>query len=462
MDRHIADSIDKHDVASQGEHARRPLHSAYFVIPIVAIALLVVVGAVPRLMQKQTLVTQEKARQGQTLAVSYVVARASESIEEFTLPGSTEAIQDAPIYARVDGYLHQRFVDIGDIVHKGQVIATIDTPELDKQVETANNAIAQAQANVENSRQALSKARADEQTSAANVRKAKADVDYYRVELKRYRQLAGQGAVSLEDHDTRLQQYNDGVAALDDSQEAQHSAQAAIRSSEAGVHVAEAALQAAKSQRDQYAASRSFQKVTALFDGVVTKRNVDAGALVSSGSSTSNTVLFEIAQINELRIYAYVPEQLVPDVRAGQKAKLIFQAYPKEKFVGTVTNIAGGLDPKSKTLQVELHVPNPSHRLLPGMYCQVRFQTHSTDTLTVVPSTAVQTRASGVYIYTIDNSNRVHKHTADIQRDLGGHVELANAVAPGEKVIISPSDDVLDGISVDPVLAPADKSSSAI
>ncbi|HEY9790666.1 MAG TPA: efflux RND transporter periplasmic adaptor subunit [Candidatus Obscuribacterales bacterium] len=462
MDRRITDSVDKHDVASQGEHVRRPLHPAYFVVPIIAIAALVVIGAVPRLIQKQTLIKEGQATQRQTLSVSYVVARASAPLEEFTLPGNTEAIQHAPIYARVDGYLHQRFVDIGDIVHKGQVIATIETPELDKQVETATNAIAQSKANLENSRQSLSKAQADEHTAAANVRKAKADVDYYKVELARYRQLAGQGAVSLEDHDTRLQQYNDGMAALDAAQEAQQSAQATIRSAEAGVHVAEAALQAATSQRGQYAASRSFQKVQALFDGIVTKRNVDAGALVSSGSSTSNTVLFEIAQIDLLRIYAYVPEQLVPDVRAGQKAKLIFQAYPKESFEGTVTNIAGGLDPTSKTLQVELHVPNSSHRLLPGMYCQVKFQEHSADTLTVVPSTAVQTRASGVYVYTIDSSNHVHRHSADIQRDLGGHVELANAVAPGDKVIISPSDDVVDGIAVNPVLAPADKSSSAI
>jgi RND family efflux transporter MFP subunit len=458
MDRHIADSIDKHDVASQGEHVRRPLHPSYFVVPIVAIAVLVIAGAVPRLMQKQTLAKQGEANQVQAPSVSYVVARATEPVEEFTLPGSTEAIQAAPIYARVDGYLRQRFVDIGDIVHKGQVIATIDTPELDKQVETATSAIGQASASVESSKQALAKVQADEQTSAANVRKAKADVDYYKVELARYKQLAGQGAVSLEDHDTRLQQYNDGIAAMDAASEAQHSAQAAIRSAQAGVHVAEAALQAATSQRDQYAASRSFQKVTALFDGIVTKRNVDAGALVSSGSSTSNTILFEIAKIDKLRIYAYVPEQLVPEVRVGQEAKLIFQAYPKDEFEGTVTNIAGGLDPNSKTLQVELHVANANHRLLPGMYCKVKFQAHSTAQLTVVPSTAVQTRASGLYIYTIDNSGRLHKHNADIQRDLGGRVELGNAVAPGEKVIISPSDDVADGILVNAVAAPADKS----
>src|SRR6185437_7450605 len=153
MDRRITDSVDKHDVASQGEHVRRPLHPAYFVVPIIAIAALVVIGAVPRLIQKQTLIKEGQATQRQTLSVSYVVARASAPLEEFTLPGNTEAIQHAPIYARVDGYLHQRFVDIGDIVHKGQVIATIETPELDKQVETATNAIAQSKANLENSRQ---------------------------------------------------------------------------------------------------------------------------------------------------------------------------------------------------------------------------------------------------------------------------------------------------------------------
>jgi RND family efflux transporter MFP subunit len=392
--------------------------------------------------------------------VSVTLAQPGAAVEEFALPGATQAIQDAPIYGRVDGYIRARYANIGDLVKTGQVLADIDTPELDQQVAAAASAVEQAKANLDNTKQALDKAHADEHTSEANVQKAKTDLQYYTAELERYKQLVGQGAVSEEDRDTKLQAYNGGVATLEALVAAQKSAQASVNSAIAAVHVAQAAMNASQSQHDQFEATRSFKKVRAPFDGVVVQRNVDAGALVTSGSNNSNILLFEVARTDVLRVFVYVPEQYVSFIHTGEEARLNFQEYPGHDFVGTVANVSGGVDPTSKTLQVEIHVQNADHKLLPGMYAKVRFEAPSLVRLPVVPATTVQTRADGTFMYVVDAQKRVHMRKVEIGRDLGGYFEIANGLSAGDQVIISPSDVIKDGLLVSPVVAPMEGKSA--
>jgi RND family efflux transporter MFP subunit len=444
--------VGKEVLPSTGEtvHSKSGKFVLYLLVATVG---LISVGALPRLIQKQALERHTRAQLVQTRSVSVIVAQPGPAVEEFTLPGTTQAVQDAPMYARVDGYLHGVNVEIGDKVHKGQVLADIETPELDQQVEAAGSAVDQAKANLDNAREALAKAISDAHTAAANVHKAETDLKYYTAELDRYKQLAVQGAVSLEDRDSRLQSYDGGVSNLQALVAAEKSAQASINSARAAVRVAQAALSASQSQHDQYAATRSFRKVTALFDGIVTKRNVDGGALVTSGSTSSNTLLFEIAKTDVLRVYVYVPEQYVPYMHDGEKALLSFQEYPGRNFQGEVTNVSGGVDPVSKTLQVLVTIPNPDNKLLPGMYTQVRFEVPSEVRLATVPATTLQTRADGAFIYTVDNQNHVHMHKVEIGRDLGGQFEIQRGVQPGDKVVVNPPDEIQEGSSVNPVLA---------
>ena len=433
----------------------------FCLIAILALAGLVAFGALPRFNQQEALVKHTQAQNAELPAVSVVEAQAGPAVQEFSLPGATQAIQDAMIYARVDGYIHARYVDIGNHVKAGQILADIDTPELDKQVQAAASAVEQAKAALENNREALAKSKADLKTAEANVRKATTDLNYYTLEVGRYKRLAGMGAVSVEDSDTRTQAYQGGEANLDSMRAAGKSAEAAVNSAAAAVHVAQAALDAAQAQHDQYAATRSFKKVTALFDGVITQRNVDAGALVTSGSNSTNTVLFEIAKTDVLRIFVYVPEQYVPYVHEGEKATIQVQEYPGKDFVGTVTHVAGGLDPTSKTLQVEIHVPNGKHVLLPGMYTKVLFEAPAVTRLAIVPATTVKARSDGSFVYSVDAQNIVHLNKVDIGRDLGGQFEIIKGVKAGDKVIVSPSDDVHDGLHVSSVLAPAAEKSSS-
>jgi RND family efflux transporter MFP subunit len=435
---------------------KRPAKFNFWILALILVAFcgLIVFGALPRMAQQKNLVSHTQAQLARTPSVSVVIAQPGPPIEEFTLPGNTQAIDDAPIYARVDGYLHARYVDIGDVVTKGQVLALIDTPELDQQVQAAKSAIEQAAANLDNTKQTLEKSEADVRTASANVAKAKSDLEYFKTELGRYTGLATQGAASIEERDTRKQAYDGGVANLEALESTERSTLASVNSAKAAVHVAQAALNSAKYQYEQVQATRSFRKVTAPFAGIITKRSVDTGSLITSGSNTGTTLMFEVANTNQLRVWINVPEQYVSYMHVGQEAKLNFQAYPGRDFIGTVSNVSGGLDTASKTLQVEINVPNPLHTLLPGEYASVRFQTPAQIRLASVPATTVQTRADGTFAYTVDDQNRLHMHKLQIGRDLGGQIEAVKGIAAGDRVVVSPADDLQDGTVVTPVLAP--------
>jgi RND family efflux transporter MFP subunit len=436
-------------------------HQAVLIVcATIIISALIVFGALPRITQERALVDHTKQQVGQAMSVSVVQAQPGPAIETFTLPGSTEAIQDAPIYARVNGYLHQRYANIGDVVKKGQILADIDTPEVDQQVSAASSNVEQAKAALDNAKEALTKSQADERTASSNVTKAKTDLDYAADEDRRYKELAKQGAVSLEDEDTRHQTYNDAMSTLDGAQSAQRSAHASVNSARAAVHVAQASLNAVQAQLQQFRATQSFKRVVALFDGVVTRRNVDAGALITSGSNSSNSILFEIAKTDVLRVIVYVPEQYVPYIKDGENAHLRFQEYANREFDGTIANVSGGVDPTSRTLQVEIHIPNSKHELLPGMYAQVSFQAPKKVRLPVVPATTLQTRADGGFMYTVDQNNIVHMHKVEIARDLGGQFEVMRGIGIGDLVIVSPSDRLQEGMTVTPVKTAASQDES--
>jgi RND family efflux transporter MFP subunit len=464
MDHPAVDGDNHTTAATDGSGSATRKKSSRTIISIIVLALifvgLVAFGGLPRFFQHEILVQHTKKQLSDTMSVSVTLAQPGSAVEQFTLPGSTEAIQDAPIYARVNGYLHKRYVSIGDKVKAGQILADIEVPEIDQQVAAAESGVIQAEAALVNAQEALKRADFGAVTAAANVRKGRTDMQFYTAEVGRYTQLATEGAVSMETRDAQIQAYHGGKAVLDSLHGAESGAQAAVKSAKAAVNQADAALNMAKANLSQVEATRSFRNVTALFDGVVTKRNVDAGALITSGSNNSNAVLFEIAKTDILRVFVYVPEQYVPFIHEKQEAFLEFQEYPGKNFVGTVTNVSGGLDPTSKTLQVEIHVPNDQHLLMPGEYAKVHFQAPSAVRLAVVPATVLQTRADGAYVYTVDAQNRVHMNKLEIGRDLGGHLEVFKGVKTGDKVIVNPPDDVRDGMLVVPVMAPTRKDTS--
>jgi RND family efflux transporter MFP subunit len=316
--------------------------------------------------------------------------KASAGAEGLELPGQLQAYNDAAIYARVPGYLKSWNEDIGARVKAGQVLAVIDAPELDQE-------LAQAQANLA--------------TVQANLKLAK-------VTAERFMDLAGDDAVSKQDADEK----SGDLAAKT----------AAVKAAEANV------------QRLQ--AMEGFKRIVAPFDGVVTARNANIGALVNAGAGANpGSALFNVSDVHLLRVYVQVPQSSSAQVKSGMKAGLALPQYANRTFPATVVSDAGAVSSQSGALLVELEVQNPDGALKPGDFAQVRFDLPPASGVVRVPASALIFRSAGLQIATVTPDGRAHLHPASVARDLGAQVELNGGVGPGDRVIDTPPDSLQDG-----------------
>jgi RND family efflux transporter MFP subunit len=346
------------------------------------------------------------------------VGRAS-SKSMLQLPGNIQAITEAPILARADGYVLRRMVDIGDRVQTGQPVAEIEAPEMEEQVR-------QSKANLQQTRAAVEQA-------LANYNQGKSDTELARVTAQRWTSLSAKGVVSRQENDQYQSQYQSRLAGLE-------SLEKAVGVQRSNVAAAEASL--ARIQRMQ-----TYLVVKAPFDGVITLRNVDVGALVNAGS----TLLFRIAQTSTLRTYLNVPQAQASSVRTGQTARLSVSNLPDRQFVGEVARTANALDPASRTLLVEVHVPNRDGALLPGMYARVELASPRTDAPLLIPSDALIARGDGTQVAVVGHDHRVHLQKIDVGRDFGDRLEVAGGLREGDMVIANPGDAVREGLEVQSV-----------
>jgi len=351
------------------------------------------------------------------------VARSS-SNAQLQLPGNIQAITEAPILARADGYISRRTVDIGDRVQSGQTLAEIEAPELDQQIVQAKATLQQAQAALE---QAL-----------ANEEQGKANQELARITAQRWVDLSSKGLATKQEND----QYKAQYAAQTANVQALGKAVAAARSNIAAADANLARLNELK----------SYQQVKAPFDGVITVRNVDVGALVNSG----NTMLYRIAQTGTLRLYINVPQTYANDVRVGQRAQLTVSNLPGRSFTGTVARTANALDPTSRTLLVEMQVPNGNGVLLPGMYAQVDLRSSRPDAPLLISDDALILRAEGPQVAIVRPDDTIHLQKIEIGRDYGDRMEVPNGLHEGDRIVLNPGDVLREGAKVNPV-APAAK-----
>jgi RND family efflux transporter MFP subunit len=322
--------------------------------------------------------------------VRTVSPKASAVAEGLELPGQLQAYNDAPIYARVPGYLKSWNQDIGAKVKAGQLLAVIDAPELDQE-------LAQAEANLA--------------TVEANLKLAK-------VTAERFMDLAGDDAVSKQDADEK----SGDLAAKT----------AAVKAAEANV--------------SRLQALESFKRIVAPFDGVVTQRNANIGALVNAGANASpGAALFNVSDIHLLRVYVNVPQAYSAEIKTGMKASLSLPQYAGRAFQATVVSDAGAVSDQSGTLLVELEVQNLDGALKPGDFAQVNFDLPPASGVLRVPARALIFRSAGLQIATVTPDGRAHLHTASVARDLGAQVELNGGVSPSDKVIDTPPDSLEDG-----------------
>jgi RND family efflux transporter MFP subunit len=334
---------------------------------------------------------RERAQASAIPYVDVVSPKASADADEIALPGSTSAFNDTPIYARTSGYVKHWYVDIGARVRKGQLLATIETPELDQQ---------------------LQQARADLENAEANLQLAK-------ITAARWQHLLETDSVSHQETDQAVSDL--------------HSKQALLHSSKANVERLEQ-LQA-------------FERVTAPFDGVVTARNTDIGALVQAGDNSGPKELFHMAAIQTLRVYVAVPEIYAALVKNGEQAKLTLDALPGETLKGTVVRNADAIDATSRTLNVEVDVPNPTGRLLPGAYAFVHLRVPPHPGSVTIPSNALLFRSEGLRVGVVRNGH-VELTPISIGQDYGSTIEVISGLSARDTVIVNPSDSLANGAAV--------------
>jgi RND family efflux transporter MFP subunit len=404
------------------------------VLMLIGVIGLVGVGTLPRVRRHQDLEATARAVKDGVPVVNVTLPVRGKPIAEFMLPGTIQAIQETATYARVDGYLKRRLVDIGDRVVAGQVLAEIDTPELDQQLYQAKATLAQAQA-----------ARAQAVASLEQARSAlvhtQAQLEYNGTNLSRWRTLKQRELVAQQDVDDRQVLVTTAQADV-------KAAQANVVALEASVTAADANVVSNQANVQRLLEMQSFQKIRAPFPGIVTVRNVDNGALISSGSATSNTPLFRMAQIDSLRIYVSVPQTFVTDVKPGLVAELVVREFPQRVFSGRVVSTAGALDPTSRTLLTEVRIQNDGELLRPGMYTDVRFHLVRTDPPLVIPSSALIVRSGPPRVAVVGADSRVRFPVVQLGRDFGTTVEVVGGLSERDRLLVAPPDTLQEGAAV--------------
>jgi RND family efflux transporter MFP subunit len=395
-------------------HGRRLVLLASAVV--VAFAAAFFAGYLPRQRRESQIVREAGERGSAVPTVRVALVRRASEKSELTLPGTVQAITEAPIVARADGYMKERYVDIGDRVTAGQVMAEIDAPELQEQARQATAAVEQARASLEQAQ--------------ANYQTERARDDLARTTAARWANLLKRGVVSKQEND----QQQSNAAAHAATVEALAKAVSAAKSSEA----------AAAANLARVRELLGYLKVRAPFAGVVTLRNLDAGALVTAG----NTLLFRIAQTGTLRTYINLPQVYADTTKTGTPAVLTVADRPGAQYKGTIARVANALDPATRTMLVEVRVPNRDGSLLPGMYVQVTLSAARRTPPLLVDSDALVTKAGGPSMAVVDADGRVHIRTVALGRDYGSEIEVMGGVEEGDRVVVNPNDEVRDGVRV--------------
>jgi RND family efflux transporter MFP subunit len=346
-------------------------------------------GEVHRVMARTTL--RQKTADEATLIVMTVAPTRSASGEELVLPGTVQAFTEAPIYARTNGYLQSWMVDIGSTVKKGQLLAEIDTPEVDQQLAQAIADLATARAN-----EALS--------NTTNTR---------------WKELLTTESVSKQDADEKA-----GDAAAK-----------------------KAITESAAANVSRLRQLESFKRVVAPFDGIITARNTDIGALINAGESAGSE-LFRLADTHKLRIYVQVPEPYAAAAKPGLEAELKFSEQAGKGYAATAVRSANALDPVLRTLQVELELDNAQHELFPGAYAEVHFKLAGNASSVRLPANTVLFRAPGPQVATVDAQHRIQLKSIVQGRDFGGTIEVLSGLSADDAVVVNPPDSIIDGVTV--------------
>jgi RND family efflux transporter MFP subunit len=356
-------------------------------------------------------------------AISVTHPRLGDSKQELVLPGNLQSFTYAPIYARTSGYLKKWYFDIGARVKAGQVLAEIEAPELDQQLR-------QAKANLQQAQAALEQALANRQQSKANEEFAKVSAD-------RWKELAKQGVFSSQDNDQKQSQYQALVANTEALDKAIGAARSNVAAQEANISLLEQLL--------------DYRIVKAPFDGVITARNTDIGALINAGNGGAAQELFRVSAPDRLRLFVNVPEVSSRAAVPGVAAELVLAEYPGRKFHGTLVRTADSMDATTRTLLTEIDVDNSSGELRPGSYAEVHMALPGGRAL-IVPVSSVLFRSEGLRVGVVragkNGESTIEMVPVTVGKDFGNEVEITSGITDHDQIVENPADSLTTGAVV--------------
>jgi RND family efflux transporter MFP subunit len=382
---------------------------------------LIAVGTFPRLSRKHDALAAVREAPATHPVVTLIQAKHGEPTSELLLPGNIEPLYSANLYARIDGYLDRRNVDIGARVKGGEILAVISAPEVDQQLLQSRATLAQSEAALQQARAALDQ--------------AKANAELTRLTKERDIPLGQQRAIS--------QQIVDGAVQAHDARVAD------VAAATANIAAAEANVTANRANVSRLQQMQGFERIVAPFDGVITQRNVERGDLVSTGSSGASKPLFSIAQSGTLRIQVDVPQSEAVNIQDGQKAAVDVKERLGRAYTGTVIRNAGALNNAARTMLTEVQVDNSDGSLLPGMYAQVKFTLPEQRTSLIIPTSSLVVDHSGMHVVTVAANHTVHFVPVTIGKDMGKEVEILDGLQGSEPLVSSPSDLLNEGDHVE-------------
>jgi RND family efflux transporter MFP subunit len=385
---------------------------------IVVVAVLVVAGIKGRIASASAV--QEKTLEAAIPTVTVVHPSPGDMKNEVLLPGNVQPFTDAPIYARATGYVKRWSADIGARVKAGQVLAELDAPDLDQQV-------AQAKANLQQGQSALEQALASYDMGKSNEEMARVTAD-------RWKSLVSRGVVSKQENDQYQSQYQSQVANLQALEKAISAARGNV-----------ASMQANLSRLEDL---QGYKIIRAPFDGVITARNTDVGALVNGGNGAPNQELFHEAAVDKLRVFVNVPEAYSRAAVPGISATLTLAEFPGRSFEGKLVRTTGAIDPGTRTLLAEIEVLNASGELKPGSYAEVHLKLPSATQSLMLPVNAIIFRSEGLQIAKVHDGNKVELATVTTGKDSGTQVEITSGLSANDSVIVNPPDSLVTGTEV--------------
>jgi len=365
-----------------------------------------------------------------------------------SLPSTVEPFQSARLFARVNGYVKSWNVELGAAVKAGDVLAVIDTPDLDQELLQARSDLNVASAAVAQAEAELAESQATLESTKADLKRSEADLALANSRLKRRQSLFDKNAATADDLDAAVRDRDARQADITASQAAITRQEANLKTQAAVIASRQATVESQQANVKRLEQLQGFQHIVAPFDGVVTRRNAEVGQLVTAGGTAAQQELYMVSQTDRVRVQTPVPQSEALGVRNGSAVTVRVPELPGQDIAATVTRTSQSVDPTARTLLAEVELPNPEGRLYPGIYAEVFVETHAAQTTWVVPSNTLRMQTDGPHVVVAGESGSLEVRAVELGRDFGRTVAVLEGLEGGEQLVVNPTDDLSSGMRV--------------